>query len=629
MGFLMIWFGLGIILSLCFSVIDPPAAYAGDNPNPDRVYIPTDAGLVNVRDHGVVGDGITDDTAALIRLVQKNLNQHKTLFFPAGTYLLSDTIPWANEKGEFWPWLTWQGEGRGRTVLRLRDKAPGFGDPARPKAMVKTGCYNGEERQNAAFNSNFFDLTLNTGQDNPGAIALDYCSNNNGGVVRVDLISEDGKGFTGLSMTRDSPGPALIQHVRIRGFDTGIAIRHLLFGLTLESIRLEGQNRVGMTVDGNSVAVRRLTSVNKVPALRLNGWAASVVLLDSELTGGASETHAVEMTDAPTLLLRNVLTEGYKHAARVKQGNHQQRVPTGRVEEFLAGQRFALFADPAKGRTLNLPIEDAPVYFGEKADWTSVKAHGAKGDGQTDDTAAVQKAIDSGKSVVYFPFGKYRLSSPVIVRGAVRRIVGFSSTFVEAMDQTLFRFENSDHPASLERFCFFDGGKVENKATQPVILRHLTGPQQRGVVTIGSGRTWFFEDVCTSHFTLRKGNKLYARQLNCEPAPPGAGFVNDGGLVWILGLKTEWGNTIGDTRNGGKTEVLGGLMLPAQGFNDKSIAAFSVSDGEFSGTWNEITFGSGNYPVAVRERRNGKELELKPKGEGTQRAWSLYTTRER
>uniref|UniRef100_A0A7C4LJ75 Rhamnogalacturonase A/B/Epimerase-like pectate lyase domain-containing protein n=1 Tax=Schlesneria paludicola TaxID=360056 RepID=A0A7C4LJ75_9PLAN len=235
---------------------------AADASNPDRVFIPADAGLVNVRDHGLKGDGKTDDTAALVELVRRNLNQHKTLFFPSGTYILSDSILWANEQGEFWPWLTWQGEGRGRTVLRLRDRSPGFGDATKPKPVVKTGCYDGETRQNAAFNCYFFDLTINTGRGNPGAIALDYCSHNNGGVVRVDLVSEDGAGVAGLSMTRDSPGPALIQHVNIRGFDTGIALKHLLFGVTFESVRLEKQNGVGMLVDGNAAAIRGLTSVN-------------------------------------------------------------------------------------------------------------------------------------------------------------------------------------------------------------------------------------------------------------------------------------------------------------------------------------------------------------------------------
>jgi hypothetical protein len=594
--------------------------------NPSEVFIPDDAGLINVRDHGVKGDGISDDTAALRKLVAKSLNQHKTLFFPAGTYLLSDAIPWATEKGEFWPWLTWQGEGRGRTKIRLQDKAPGFGDPKRPKAFIKTGCYDGERRQNAAHNCYFFDLTIEIGRDNPGAVALDYCSNNNGAVVRVDFIAEEGSGHTGLSMRRDSPGPSLIQHVRIIGFETGIDLRHLLFGMTFEHIHLEGQRQVGLFVDGNVAAVRRLHSINRVPAIRLSGWAAALTLLDSELAGGAEDTSAILTENAPTLILRNVRTKGYQHTARIIMDRRESTLAAGKVDEYLVGSRFSLFGDAKKTRTLDLPIEEAPAYFGKPTEWSNVQKFGAKGNGEADDAPAIQKAIDSGKAVVYFPHGKYLLKTPVMVRGSVRRLIGFSSDFRTAASEeraVLFRVEKLDGPVSFERMYL--NGKVEHAASQPVVFRHTLGP---GVALEGENRVLHFEDVLTAKFTVPAKCQLYARQFNCEPKPPGAGFVNDGGQVWILGLKTEWGNTIGITRNSGQTEVLGGLLLPAQGFNDRTLPAFVVEDAAFCGSWNEITFGTGNYQNVVREIRKGEKKELHPEGEGTQRAWSLYSTRE-
>ena len=47
-------------------------------------------------------------------------------------------------------------------------------------------------------------------------------------------------------------------------------------------------------------------------------------------------------------------------------------------------------------------------------DYVTPQMFGAKADGYTDDTEAVQKAIDSGKSV-YFPFGDYLVSKPIII----------------------------------------------------------------------------------------------------------------------------------------------------------------------------------------------------------------------
>lgn len=46
----------------------------------------------------------------------------------------------------------------------------------------------------------------------------------------------------------------------------------------------------------------------------------------------------------------------------------------------------------------------------------NVKAFGAKGDGVTDDTAAIQAALDSTATKIYFPAGKYLITSPLFLR---------------------------------------------------------------------------------------------------------------------------------------------------------------------------------------------------------------------
>jgi hypothetical protein len=50
------------------------------------------------------------------------------------------------------------------------------------------------------------------------------------------------------------------------------------------------------------------------------------------------------------------------------------------------------------------------------SDWINVKAHGAKGDGATDDTADIQAALNAcpAGGTVYFPAGVYRTSSPLV-----------------------------------------------------------------------------------------------------------------------------------------------------------------------------------------------------------------------
>lgn len=45
----------------------------------------------------------------------------------------------------------------------------------------------------------------------------------------------------------------------------------------------------------------------------------------------------------------------------------------------------------------------------------TVRDFGAIGDGQTDDTAAIQKAVDSGIGAITFPKGIYHLSNTITV----------------------------------------------------------------------------------------------------------------------------------------------------------------------------------------------------------------------
>jgi len=62
-------------------------------------------------------------------------------------------------------------------------------------------------------------------------------------------------------------------------------------------------------------------------------------------------------------------------------------------------------------------------FVGPFASWKSVRDYGAKGDGVTDDTAAVQRALTDLKavatnsfSVLYVPAGTYRITQTLVTR---------------------------------------------------------------------------------------------------------------------------------------------------------------------------------------------------------------------
>ncbi|PRW56123.1 band 7 [Chlorella sorokiniana] len=95
-----------------------------------------------------------------------------------------------------------------------------------------------------------------------------------------------------------------------------------------------------------------------------------------------------------------------------------QLLPAARSLDWtLAGYREGRWSVPTAGITYN------------------VKAFGAKGDGQTDDTAVLQRVVDAANrspGVVFFPAGIYLLSRPVTVtRGrVVLRGAGADKTFI-------------------------------------------------------------------------------------------------------------------------------------------------------------------------------------------------------
>lgn len=587
-----------VIITACFSD-DTAVLQARDVLGTGEVAYPADANLVNVQDYGAKGNGRDDDTEAIRLAIQANLNQHRTLFFPAGTYLISDTLEWKRENGLFYAFLTFQGEGTAKTIIKLKDKALGFKKVENPQPMIRPGSVESgkDGAGNRAHNNYIFDMTIDSGKGNPGAIGVDFTANNTGAMENVLIRSEDGQGAVGLNLTRDV-GPCLIKNITVQGFDIGILSTSALYGITLESIQLENQNVVGLKNLDNVLAIRKLISINSVPAV-INGgepqWRGPIVLIDSELRGGSTQSTAIENTSE--MLIRNVSTDGYKFA--IQSGDLQ--IPGPKIEEFTSSPPVSLFESSLK--TLNLPVEETPEFLdNDLTHWANVETYGATRDDGIDDSEAVQAAIDSGKSTVYFPQGTYTFKTPVVVRDPVRRMIGFHSRFDPT--DVLFQFKNVEHPVILERFNFFSEGSLERRTSQSIVIRHTIGPNLQGAT---SG-TWFVENVVAPPINLGKKQKMYARQLNCEQPPPDPMVTNDGGLFWVLGYKTEFGNTVAATINGGKTEILGGLFYPSQGVKDPKIPLLINQNSTVSATYREIAFGP-TYDIHIQETRK-KETKV-------------------
>lgn len=565
----------------------------------DPGSVPADSKVINIRDLGAKGDGSTDDTAAIQEAFNRFSGSGSVIFLPNGTYLVSKTISWAGAKNR----NVLQGESEKGAIIKLADKAEAFQDPQNPRPIFHTGGAPAQRFQNG-----FRTLTVDTGLGNPGAVGINFCANNTGAIRNVTIRSgPDGKapGLSGLDLTESEVGPLLVKNLTVKGYDFGIRVKHSLNSVTLENIHLSGQRSAGIDNYENMVYVRNLHSENSVPAILSDGDAAIVTLINSKLTGGSPEHAAIENRKPNAVLFaRNVTTAGYGSAIRDASLGE---VPGGTLTEWCSDAPLGLF--PGELKTLNLPVEETPEVAWEPVEkWVNVAKFGAiPGDGK-DDTAAIQQAIDSGATTIYLPHGRelptsqrpnnpgwegtYVISDTIRIRNKVQRIIGLDASLTlgnKLGDKPVFLFENGSAPVVVIQQISFALGvhinspAVVHQADRDLVISSFAG--LNNLIHRGKGRL-FLDDVVGNSLRIEPGARLWASQFNLEG--DGMKLINNGGQVWIHGLKTEARGPILQTLNGGKTEIIGAhLYTCVDGSQDKG--AFFVEDSAFS------LVGGGEY----------------------------------
>ncbi len=102
------------------------------------------------------------------------------------------------------------GQSRSRTILKLKNRWPGFDDTARPHAVLITGStghgHPHDKRVggwvNEAFQNTLKNFTIEVGRGNPGAVGVDFLASNRGALEEVTIRAPEGSGFCGVDMTR-------------------------------------------------------------------------------------------------------------------------------------------------------------------------------------------------------------------------------------------------------------------------------------------------------------------------------------------------------------------------------------------------------------------------------------------
>ena len=364
-------------------------------------------------------------------------------------------------------------------------------------------------------------------------------------------------------------------------------------------------------------------------------------LVDAVLTGGAPKAAAIRLaTPTSGLFARGVRAGGY----RTVVDDAGRRVGTTRLGEWTSSPVQAPFGGTR--RSLDLPVRETPRSSEDPERWADVRRYGAVADDWVDDSAAIQRALDSGRSTVHLPTGRYLVGKSLRVPGTVRRIAGLNSTIAPvgpafadpARRRAVFRVVGNAR-GGLVVDKLHIGKLVQSQSQAGLIgfdhigrgaltLQDGSCCGERGLLTVRPGARsgpLFVENWSADRWSFRRGQQVWARQLNPEGAE--RRITNAGATVWILGLKMEGAGSTMVTTGGGCSELLGATLYVFDGL-EQTVPYVNV-DGNVSVSGVSTAYGDDDYRTHVRETRGGVTREvgrdrLAWRGDG--RSMPLYTS---
>ena len=400
------------------------------------VYLtaPDDPRAVTVKG---VGDGRADDSAAIQQAIDAAAvgGHGGVVFLPSGRYRISRTIFVRSAVRVF-------GVGATRPIISLADNSAGFG--AGVAAMVS---FTGEDQYRVGnvpvppptsvpANPNIFDATSSTfysalsnvdfeiGQGNAGAVAVRFRVAQHGFLRHIDFHL--GSGLAGIYQAGNE-----CENLRFYGGRYGILTEKTspAWQFTLIDSEFEGQR---------DAAIREhevdLTLVNV--AIRDTPVGIEIDRGHSDSLWG-KDVRFENVSRAGVVISNenNVFTQiGFDNAVAsntpvfVRFRDSGKTVPGQgrhyRVSDFsyglklpALGQMGEFATDVTMAPLVRMPARRAPAIraLPPVREWANVRGLGVKGDDETDDTAALQRAIDTHR-VLYLPMGRYRVTDTLKLR---------------------------------------------------------------------------------------------------------------------------------------------------------------------------------------------------------------------
>ncbi len=397
----------------------------------------------------VHADGKADDSAALqqaIDRVQQTTGQG-IVFIPSGRYRLTRTI-------FVWPRIRLIGYGATRPVFVLADNTPGFQTgpaymvffagfrpgalPARFRRFFMSRFPGGHppatpgtvpptfvpDASPGTFYSAMSNINFEVGQGNAGAVGVRFHWEQHCYLAHMDF--QMGSGLAALYEVGNEA-----EDLHIHGGQYGMITGRPSPGwqFTLIDSSFSGQQVAAIQEHEAGLTLIHDEFKNVPKAIIIEAghsdelWGKDVRF---ENISGPAVTISQENNANTEINFEDAICHRVPVFARFRESGREERAKgeTYRVSVFSHGLTMLRLGAEAKIATsyiasplATLPPQGPPAIrpLPPVEDWVNVQSLGAKGDGKTDDTAAIQKAIDEHR-VLYVPSGHYIISDTLKLR---------------------------------------------------------------------------------------------------------------------------------------------------------------------------------------------------------------------
>lgn len=474
------YYGLALVI-LCLT-LRPSPLWAGEL---------EELGVLDVKYHTLdlphaSGNGVDDDTLVLQELINYAYRNRLVVLFPAGTYLISDTLLMdqrevASGRRYYSHQLIGSTKGA-KPIIKLKANSPGFSSSSagatKPVLKFIGTCVEGADPctldawgtlRASNFESGIRNLTLEIANGNPGATGIYFSASQFSYIEDVTITMNSG--FAGLVHV---PGLAsVVGNLVIEGGRFGIYNGSIGYtnGTTFTNVRLLNQSTCAIAQPRSE---KTITFVGfeivkeKAPAICLAlGGTSYLSLIDGSISLRQATNAAVISNLASQF---TTLTDVYFKNAPVIYEQEDQQIATPdyingvwyRVEELYTvdtRSSQAVFVDGLFLNEANLHVgviaptpppanllsnhswgeaDRSPDHLIELArDPAATHVCNARneanilGDGANDDWAGIQRLIDDPRcETVFLPRGRYYVSQPLVL-GAKTRFYGITPRLTE------------------------------------------------------------------------------------------------------------------------------------------------------------------------------------------------------